>query len=221
METLAGGTIRYVRAGTGSDAKAFSTTRPSPAWIGLMDHLERASFAAIGWPKEYALDMSELGGANTRAILDKCQYSIDERQADLGPVALRIICWAIAWAIKHKILDDDEDWYMWEFLLPGELSVDDGRDRSNDRDDKRAGLTNKRRIYGRRGLDWVKEGDQREKEVDDVLTRAERVAKAHPTFAPQVVLNMLECDTPNGVQVTEAVDPVADAPKAASLKKAA
>ena len=221
METLAGGTIRYVRAGTGADAKGFTTTRPSPAWIGLMDHLERGCFAALGWPKEYALDMKELGGATVRAVLDKCQYSIDERQADLGPVAMRIICWAISVAIEEGILEDDEDWYLWEFLLPGELSVDDGRDRSNDRDDMRAGLTNKRRIYGRRGLDWVTETDQREKEVDDLLTRAERVAKAHPTYAPQVVLNMLESNTPNGVQVTEAVEPADAKPTTTPAKKAA
>ena len=221
IETLAGGSIDYVRSGSGNGVSAFTTTRPSPAWIGLMDHLERISFSALGWPKEYALDMSQLGGANTRAILDKCQYSIDERQADLMPIAHRIICWAISVAIKNEILADDEDWYMWDFQLPGELSVDDGRDRSNDRDDLRSGLTNKRRIFGRRGQNWLTEAEQRQKEVDDTLTRAKALSDAHPSYAPEVVLNMLESNNPNGVQVSDPLAPEAHPAPAKPAKKAA
>ena len=197
VETLAGGTIDYVRGGGEGDIKAFTTTRPSPAWMGLMDHLERASLAAIGWPKEYALDMSSLGGATARAILNKCQYSLDERQADLWPVALRIICWVIAVFVKNGLLEEDEDWYLWEFQLPGELSVDDGNDRSNDRDDLRSGLNNKRRIFGRRGLNWVTEGQQRKKEVDALFTDAREIADAHEVSL-ETALAYLETHTPNG-----------------------
>lgn len=219
LETLAGGTIRYVRGGSGNDIKAFTTTRPSPAWIGLMDHLERASLAAIGWPKEYALDMSRLGGATARAILNKCQYSIDERQDDLFPVASRIVCWAIAVAIKNGILEPDPDWYLWDFQLPGELSVDDGNDRSNDRDDLRAGLTNKRRIYGRRGLNHEIEQAQRKKEVSAVLTDAEDILKEHPDWTKEAVLNLLESNTPNGLQAAKPATPADDT--AVPKKKAA
>ena len=224
IETLAGGTIRYVRSGSGNGVSMATTTRPSPAWIGLMDHLERSAFAGMGWPKEYALDLKGVGGANTRAILDKCQYSIDERQADLWVVALRIICWAISVAIKNGILDPCDEWFMWEFLLPGELSVDDGRDRSNDRDDLRTGLTNKRRIFGRRGLIWTTETDQREEEVDDLFTRAERQGAKHPIFGPKVALSYLESHTPNG-NLPDGGAPVAiepePEPEPAPAKKAA
>lgn len=218
VETLAGGTIQYVRSGSGGGVNMKTTTRPSPAWIGLMDHLERGCFAGLGWPKEYALDMKGIGGANTRAILDKCQYSIDERQADLWPVALRIICWVVSVFIKLGLLEDDPDWYMWEFLLPGELSVDDGRDQSNDRDNLRTGLTNKRRIFGRRGLIWTTETDQREKEVDDIFTRAERQGAKHPIFGPAVALQYLESHTPNGNLVLP--EPAPEDPTPADKKAA-
>lgn len=218
VETLASGSIRYVRGGSGNDIKGFTTTRPSPAWMGLMDHLERTSLAAIGWPKEYALDMSSLGGATARAILNKCQYSIDERQDDLYPVALRIICWAIAIAIKNGILEDDPDWYLWDFQLPEELSVDDGNDRSNDRDDLRAGLTTKRRIYGRRGLNHEIEAAQRKKEVDALFADAKELSAKHgQTF--ELTLNYLESNTPNGVPPAPAAKPASnDTP---AVKKAA
>ena len=179
--------------------------------MGLMDHLERSSLAAIGWPKEYALDFSKLGGATARAILDKCQYSIDERQDDLFPTALRIICWAIAVAIKLGILEDCDDWYLWDFQLPAELSVDNGNDRADDRDDLRAGLGNKRRILGRRGLNYEIEAAQRKKEVDALFTDAAGLAKQHGQPF-EMVLNYLESNSPNGIQPQEAVRTTDDTP---------
>ena len=210
VETLAGGTIRYVRGGSGNDIKMSTTTRPSPAWIGLMDHLERSALAAIGWPKEYALDMSSLGGATARAILNKCQYSIDERQDDLYPVALRIILWALAVAAKNGSIPPlPDDWYLWEFQLPGELSVDDGNDRSNDRDDLRAGLSTKRRIYGRRGQNWETEAAQRLKEVDQLFAAAQTLATRF-SVPFETALNYLESNTPNGVPPAKQPAPAAD-----------
>ena len=212
IQTLRDGTIEYVKSGEGK-VNAWSTTRPSPAWMGLMDHLERSSLAAIGWPKEYALDMSKLGGATARAVLDKCQYSIDERQDDLYPVALRIILWALAVAAKNGSIPPlPDDWYLWDFQLPGELSVDSGNDRADDRDDLRAGLGNKRRILGRRGLNSEVEAAQRKKEVDGTLTDAEDILAKHPTWTKEVVLNMLESNTPNGIQPQKPAGATDDTP---------
>lgn len=141
FENVYGGMIKYLKAGTGSKLEAFVNNRPGVDWESHMDRLLRTVAAGIGYPVELAWQFKGMSGPAVRAVQGKARRAIADRQMLLKPVAKKIVCYAIAKAMKLGILPFNADWYKWSFNMPPLFSIDEGRDMQQRRNDYLMGFT--------------------------------------------------------------------------------
>jgi hypothetical protein len=108
------------------------------------------------------------------------------------------------------LLPFDIDWYKWEFQGPAKVTADAKYNSDVDAQEIRIGIKTRTKAMAERGesLDDVR--DMREKEVDDLLTRAQRQADKHGVPI-DLVLARFEQDQLGGA--TPAT-PLAEAPPA-------
>lgn len=142
FKTMFGGMVRYFRANSGGKIDSIKTDRPSGAWDSFMNRLVRNACAGVPWPYELAWDPTQLSGTNTRLVLGQAQKSVEDRQALIEPVAVRMVGYMIAKLVKLKRLPASQDWWRWSFTKPARLLIDYGRDKRADREDWAAGITN-------------------------------------------------------------------------------
>lgn len=155
VDWLDGGAIHYLRAGAGEDIEAFEGKKPGNNWKAFVEgHIMRSAYAGLGWPIEFAWSMAELGGASVRHVVGKAQRTVEHRQMDLGPFALRLVGYAIAKAMKLGLLPACDDWFNWDFGLPPRITVDEGYQFDNELNGYRAGFQTLRDIYAKHGRDW-------------------------------------------------------------------
>lgn len=83
-----------------------------------------------------------------------------------------------------------------KWQVPAKLSVDAGRNSSEDREDVKYGLMSEAEHYGMRGEDYRVNRDQIEREVDDLLERAQRISKKRGVSL-ETALSLLKQSTPN------------------------
>lgn len=182
---------------TDEDMTPWQSNRPSPTFTGFLDHLIRDMATGLGVPYEFIWNPERLGGTAQRFILEKAQRRFRERQDLLETMLLnRLWFWVISSAIQRGDLPPVEGGWRVRWQRPAELTVDAGRDAQNDREDVKMGLMTEAEHYGRRGLDWQEARDQKEREVDDLLERAGRIAKKHG-LQLTVAMQMLQLSTPN------------------------
>jgi len=148
-----GVTTRFFRAGSGGSLTQLKSERPGDAVDRFMNRLIRNGCAGANWPYELTWDSSLLGGANIRLVVAKAMRSVEDRQDLLRPVARRIVGYATAKAIKKGLLEDNEEWYAWDFGMPARMTTDYGRDANADREDYAAGLTTLTEILDEQGRD--------------------------------------------------------------------
>lgn len=141
-EMLDGGATRYFRANGGGKLESFQFDRPAASWHNLQDRLLRNSFAGLSWPYELAWDSSKIGGANVRLVTAKARRTIEDRQDLLRRPARIKVRYAVSKAVNLGILPPSDDWWKWEFTLPPSISVDNGRDAQQTREDYKLGLVN-------------------------------------------------------------------------------
>jgi capsid protein len=195
MQILDGGEIPII--GERDTLDLTKSDRPSPAFKGFLDWLARDVCCGLGVPVEFVWDASKLQGTAQRFILEKAQRAFDERQDLLIHAALnRLWFWVISCGIKRGDLEFQEGAWQAKWQRPSKITVDAGNDAAAALADVEAGLQTAKEHYGRRGLDWEKERDQKENEVDDLLTRAMRQSKKHGTDLEYTV-QLLQQTTPN------------------------
>lgn len=131
---------RFFRSGSGSKLEQLKLDRPGETWDKFMNRLIRNACAGAGWPYELCWDSSLLGGANVRLLLAKAERTVMDRQDLIRPVARRVVGYAIAKAIKLKLLPPNDEWYEWDFGMPSRITVDYGRDGNSDREDYKLGM---------------------------------------------------------------------------------
>jgi capsid protein len=172
--------------------------RPSPAFMGFLDFLIREIAVGLGLPFEFLWNPEKIGGATMRFIMQKAQRRFAKRQENFKKRVLRRIWgYVIGDAIARGKLPSNPEWTRVNWQAPAELSVDAGRDAAQDREDVKMGLMSEAEHYGMRGKDYRVNRDQIEREVDDLLTRAARVAKKHG-ISLEAALGLLRQSTPNG-----------------------
>lgn len=182
---------------TDEDMTPWTSNRPSPAFTGFLDHLIRDMATGLGVPYEFIWNPERLGGTAQRFVLEKAQRRFRERQDLMETMLLnRLWFWVISSAIQRGDLAPVKDAWRVRWQRPAELTVDAGRDANNDREDVKMGLMTEAEHFGRRGMDWQNERSQKEREVDDLLERAGRLAKKHKLPLMQA-MQMLQLSTPN------------------------
>ena len=213
-EVLEGGEIKVI--GQNDNLELTSSNRPSPAFTGFLEFLLRDVATGLGLPYEFVWDAAKLGGTGSRLILEKAQRTFNERQDLLVQKVLnRLYFWVMSVAVKRGDLEYVEgDWDV-KWQRPSEITVDAGRYAAADLADVNAGLMTKAEHYGRRGMDWSTESQQKDDEVDDLLTRAGKLADAHEVEISYVV-QLLQQQSPNLPPDKTPPSPAKPAPKPAA-----
>ena len=198
IERREGGEILYLKANAGEKIESFTGDRPHPNTEAFVARLERAGLLAVGWFYELT-DPSKIGGASVRLIQDQARASVRQRQKTIRKRAKRAVTYAIALAMKNKLLPRNEaDWWKFDFELPAQLTVDAGYDRQADVEDLKLGLTTKARISAKSGNWWEDTDAQRDREFEALLTRAKKHADKF-NLPLEYVLDHLEQRNPNPV----------------------
>lgn len=135
VETLEGGTIRYLRSNSGAKLEALTSNRPTQNWDAFMNRLLRNALVGVGWPYELTWTAEQIGGANIRMVIGKAMRTVEDRQDLLRGIFRRVIGYGVAKAIKGGMLAASDDWYRWDFTLPERMTVDYGREAQQDRED--------------------------------------------------------------------------------------
>lgn len=195
-----GGEVRVIA--TDEELDPWESNRPSPAFTGFLDHLVRDIATGLGVPYEFVWNPERLSGTSQRFVLEKAQRRFKERQDLIESMVLnRLWFWVMSVAMNRGDLKRISGSWRVQWQRPAELSVDAGRDATADRDDVKMGLMTEAEHFGRRGRDWRTERVQKEREVDDLIVRAQRLAKARGIEFP-LALQLLQLSTPNGNQPT-------------------
>jgi len=195
-EALLGGTVQYFRAGTGSKISQLKSEIPSEAQDRLQERIIRDALLAMGWPPELGWDMSKLGGASVRVMLELANRAISDRHQYLSQYCKRRCAFAIANAIKLGLLppykgSDAERGgaYQFKFTAPPQLTADSGYASRDAIESYRAGMRSMTDILGSGGVTLDEHLDQVEAEELNIRARMER------SSLPRSVFGIL---TPNG-----------------------
>lgn len=171
--------------------------RPSPAFVGFLEFLIREIAFGLGVPYEFLWNPEKIGGAPMRFVMEKAQRRFTERQMNfIRRVMRRIWGYVIGNAIARGKLPDNPEAFRVKWQVPAKLSVDAGRNSSEDREDVKYGLMSEAEHYGMRGEDYRVNRDQIEREVDDLLERAQRISKKRGVSL-ETALSLLKQSTPN------------------------
>lgn len=141
-EEFMGGLIRYLRAGEGEDLKAHESGRPGAAWESYRDSLIQFLATGTGWPAELVWRPAQMSGPLVRSIQGRARRTVKDRQGILRFVALWAIQYPLSYLIDEGIWEQPpNDWLTaWRFTLPELITIDDGRDAQNRREDMKLGV---------------------------------------------------------------------------------
>jgi capsid protein len=196
MEQMQGGMVQYMRANAGESIKAFETNFPSEAQDRLQERIIRDALLAMGWPPELGWDMSKLGGASARIMLEMANRSITDRHQYLSQFCKRRCAFAIARAVEMGLLPryTGSDAarggaYQFRFSAPPLLTADAGYASRDAIEAYRAGMRSMTDILSAGGMTLDQHLDEVEKEEIEIRKRMER------SGLPRSVFGIL---TPNG-----------------------
>lgn len=190
-ESFEEGTIRFFKSGDGSKLEAVNNSRPSAEYQAFHDRLERIALCGTGWPKAL-LDAAQGNGTADRIALRQGQRAVEDRQALLKPVALRIVNYAISKAIKNGLIPFDIDFYKWEFSTPPHLSIDFGKDSSAIREEYKLGLRNLTGILQEQGKNYDDHVRERRVEEAQAILITQEIEKEYG-----VTIDPLKCRLDN------------------------
>ena len=192
VEEFKSGMIRYLKINS-EDVEAFNGgNRPNSDQRAFDETILRGAFAGIGWSYEQAVDASKLGGASVRRDIAKNQRSIERRQLVLLYPWTRMAGYSIAVAVNLGLLPPHPEWWLFVPQLPAKMTADAGHESKIEQEEFLLGVLTMRRYCSRRGEWWQDVRAEKEIEIDDLLTRSERIAAGHNWISPADAMALFE-----------------------------
>jgi capsid protein len=197
VEELGDGIIQYLMHG--DELKTLDSTFPPEAAVNLVLLLIRDIAVGVGLPFEFVWNMAGLGGPATRMMSTQAQRTFEANQDNLERRFLNpTISWVTSDAIfRSKKLPFNPDWFRFEVTRPSHTTIDVGRESSANLAEHQRGVLSGKEIAEERGKDIFEVHAQLEREADDKIERAARLAKKHSIDLP-LALSMIGNSTPNG-----------------------
>lgn len=110
----------------GDKYESFTSNRPSPAWMGLMESLERQIVLATSLPAQVILGQ-KLGGVADRREIASAERIIESYQKQLFKAFNKIYRFVIGVYIAQGKLAKNDVWYDCKIITPRFLTADYGR----------------------------------------------------------------------------------------------
>ena len=189
-EQMFGGSIPRLRPG--EDIVQLGGNRPSSAFSGFLNYLDREIAIGSGIPLEFVHDPTPAGGAVQRFILEKSQRRFEERQELFTRFAKWVRLRVLAYGIVRGEIRAAPNWWEAVPQMPRKITVDVGRESQANRDDITAGLRTEQEDWAERGANWQDGRRQIEEAALDLLERAKRITKAHPDIPLQTAIDLLQ-----------------------------
>ena len=187
------GTINYVA--NGDNVTAFTYSRPSPAFTGLIQALMRD--VCFSWNADYGFfyDPTGYGGAVARLGSKQTQRAFKSDQNALKENSIcPLIRKKLALGIARGDIPAHPQWRKMQIQFPEHATMDEGRDSKQDIEELKYGVSLLDEIVGRNGGN-----------IDNHLDRAGRIARKIIETAEKydVPVTMIQQRTPNANEATE------------------
>lgn len=210
LEEIQSGEI--LRLGPGEEIQDMSMDFPGGHVIPVMEFEYRDFAMGYGTPLE-VIYKSDLGGPAQRFFLSKFQRRVDDRRSMVYiPMYFRLWGYFISKEMQRGALPYREDWWKVRFVpTSAKVTIDVGREAQQNREDMAFGNRSLEEDAGERGLDWEELRDQIEREAEDLVERAQALAK-RKNIEFELALSLLSRRTPNGNLPTAPVEAKATAP---------
>lgn len=199
MEDILGGAVVKLKPGESLDS--FKTDRPSPAFTGFLDYIDRDVAVGLGLPVEFIWDSRALGGTPQRFVLQKAQRTFEERQMTLAKTIKRIRNYVIAKGIKRGDLPMENDWWRVDMQWPSKITVDVGREAEANRRDIAAGIRTEQEDVMERGRRFGPHRKQIQEAVQDLISRAKELHNQNPEVPLEACLQLMQQRSTGGGQI--------------------
>lgn len=174
-QVLAGGLIRYLKAGSGK-LDIHTANDPSDGWRTFDKTVVAGAFYGMGWHIGM-MDASELGRSPIYAVQDWINTTIVRRHRRLKGFVLRSVRRTLATLIQRGDVAPSPEWALWDIPTPPEFSVDAGRAQQADRDNTTFGLDSEpaviRRTTGRNYKSVIRERARFRRDINAIAKEFE------------------------------------------------
>lgn len=189
LTPMAGGTIQYLTANAGESINQIDAKIPTEAQDRLQERLIRNALLAARWPPEFGWDMSKLGGASARIVLEQVNRITSERHAYLSAFCKRRCAFAIARFIEIGVLPpypgsdaSKGGAYQFRFTEPARLTADSGYASRDAIESYRAGMRSMTDILASGSKTLEEHLDEVEREELEIKRRVERSGLTRDVF---------------------------------------
>ena len=148
--------------------------RPTQAFNGFIEHLRRDSIMG-GMPYEFVADPNKLGGSSARLVIAKAGRYISRRQNVI--ISRFLSPYFIFWCgtkIANGTFPSSKNWWRTDWQPPKPVTIDNGRDSANNREDIKMGLRTPQEVFGENGVNYERAMIQKAQ----ALAVRDRIAKA-------------------------------------------
>jgi hypothetical protein len=195
-EEIGPGINTYFKGMTGSSLKAVEFNRPARMQLEFAANSLREAFAGAGLSWDFHLNLSQLNGGPLRLLTEKINRRHEDLRADLlEPACRRFDFFRLGTFIDTRVLPSAPDWTDYEYQPDAEFTPDRGYESDVIANEIRVGIQSRSRGAARRGESLADIRNLKQRELDDLLKRAEAIHALHPTVSFDVILDRLEADT--------------------------
>jgi hypothetical protein len=186
---MQGGRIEYLTANAGESIDQIDAKIPTEAQDRLQERLIRNALLAAQWPPEFGWDMSKLGGASARIILEQVNRITSERHAYLSAFCKRRCAYAIAKFVEMEMLPpytgadaSRGGAYQFRFTEPARLTADAGYANRDAIEAYRAGMRSMTDILASGSKTLEEHLDEIEHEELEINKRVQRSGLSRDVF---------------------------------------
>lgn len=215
-EQIEGGLNSYFKSSDpNARLEAVKFDRPSSNQQQFHLQVLREIFSGTGGLSfDFNLDLSKLGGATARILLEKVERNMASiRDKVIEPAARRFDAYRLASFMSSGALPFTEDWLNWEYQGPPELTADKKYSSDVAKQEMQSGIMTRARWAAMRGESLMDVRAQREQEASDLFERAQRLSTKYGVSF-DLAMQKLESDSASA-QFLQAAPPSADQPSKA------
>lgn len=214
----------------GMSLEVVKNETPTDQEMAFAEYKMQQIAGVLGLPLPFMWMMvgASVPGTMTRAILDRARRTFQEGrigQKWLVRVFLReIITLALLSGINRGEIPFAPDWTSGDFLFTASAGVDVGNESDARLNENRQGITSRSEIIGLKGRNW-KETDRqvraeaKSKLIDAITLAKEISAETKEEITWQQVMPHIQLMTPNGNEISSAVDKENPEEKGGAAKK--